>query len=207
MAFRRIPARRPPSGPKLGGQEGGATPPPAPLSAGTRRGTQDVAAVAFLCCPQCCLDHRTDTLPRRRIHHRCTNHLDRPWAHDQLSSGRMGHLRVQEKLAVTRRNSPDLNRKPTRLRAVASENLTGMLGEADRSWMNELLVGYAPVSTEQQDLTAQAQWSARAWCWCLAASVRAQIVQVTPLRGTRASRVGRRHTPSRRGPPRSPSRP
>jgi hypothetical protein len=37
-------------------------------------------------------------------------------AHDQLSSGRMGHLRVREKLAVTRRNSPDLNRKPTVLR-------------------------------------------------------------------------------------------
>ena len=28
-----------------------------------------------------------------------------------------------------------------------------MAGEADRSWMNELLVGYAPVSTEQQDLS------------------------------------------------------
>ena len=26
--------------------------------------------------------------------------IDRPWAHDQLSSGRMGHLRVRQKLAV-----------------------------------------------------------------------------------------------------------
>jgi hypothetical protein len=34
----------------------------------------------------------------------------------------------------------------TRLRAVASENLTGMAGAADRSWMNALLVGYAPVN-------------------------------------------------------------
>ena len=41
------------------------------------------------------------------------------------------------------------------MRAVAGETLTGMAGEPHRWWMNELLVGYARVSTEQQDLTAQ----------------------------------------------------
>jgi predicted site-specific integrase-resolvase len=43
----------------------------------------------------------------------------------------------------------------TRLRAVASENLTGVVCQGHRRWMNELLVGYARVSTEQQDLTSQ----------------------------------------------------
>ena len=44
---------------------------------------------------------------------------------------------------------------PTRLRAIASENLTGVVCQRHRRWMNELLVGYARVSTEQQDLTSQ----------------------------------------------------
>jgi hypothetical protein len=34
-------------------------------------------------------------------------------------------------------------------------DLTGIIGQRHRRWMNELLVGYARVSTEQQDLTAQ----------------------------------------------------
>jgi hypothetical protein len=42
-------------------------------------------------------------------------------------------------------------RSPTRLRP-SGENLTGAAGQRHRSWMNELLVGYARVSTEQQDL-------------------------------------------------------
>src|SRR5215204_5936833 len=46
-------------------------------------------------------------------------------------------------------------RKPTRLRAVASDNLTGVVCQRHRWRMNELLVGYARVSTEQQDLTSQ----------------------------------------------------
>jgi hypothetical protein len=33
--------------------------------------------------------------------------------------------------------------------------LGGAGGQRRRKWMNELLVGYAPVSTEQQDLTSQ----------------------------------------------------
>ena len=33
--------------------------------------------------------------------------------------------------------------------------LDGGTGQRHRRWMNELLVGYARVSTEQQDLTAQ----------------------------------------------------
>jgi DNA invertase Pin-like site-specific DNA recombinase len=41
------------------------------------------------------------------------------------------------------------------LRAIASENLTGVVCQRHRRWMNELLVGYARVSTEQQDLTSQ----------------------------------------------------
>ena len=41
------------------------------------------------------------------------------------------------------------------MRAVAWENLTGVGCQRHRRWMNELLVGYARVSTEQQDLTAQ----------------------------------------------------
>jgi predicted site-specific integrase-resolvase len=41
------------------------------------------------------------------------------------------------------------------LAGIRDENLTGMAGESHRWWMNELLVGYARVSTEQQDLTAQ----------------------------------------------------
>jgi DNA invertase Pin-like site-specific DNA recombinase len=41
------------------------------------------------------------------------------------------------------------------LRAVAGEYLTDMADQRHRRWMNELLVGYARVSTEQQDLTAQ----------------------------------------------------
>ena len=40
-------------------------------------------------------------------------------------------------------------------RVGVGENLTGVAGQRHRSWMNELLVGYARVSTEQQDLTAQ----------------------------------------------------
>ena len=46
-------------------------------------------------------------------------------------------------------------RMRTRLRAVASEYLTGVVCQRHRRWMNELLVGYARVSTEQQDLTSQ----------------------------------------------------
>jgi hypothetical protein len=41
------------------------------------------------------------------------------------------------------------------LRAVASETLTGMAGQSHRWRMNELLVGSARVSNEQQDLTSQ----------------------------------------------------
>jgi predicted site-specific integrase-resolvase len=40
------------------------------------------------------------------------------------------------------------------LAAVAGV-LADMAGQRHRRWMNELLVGYARVSTEQQDLTAQ----------------------------------------------------
>ena len=35
------------------------------------------------------------------------------------------------------------------------EDLTAVVCQRQRRWMNELLVGYARVSTEQQDLTAQ----------------------------------------------------
>ena len=35
------------------------------------------------------------------------------------------------------------------------EDLTGVICQRHRRWMNELLVGYARVSTEQQDLTSQ----------------------------------------------------
>ena len=35
------------------------------------------------------------------------------------------------------------------------KHLTDIAGKRHRRWMNELLVGYARVSTEQQDLTAQ----------------------------------------------------
>ena len=45
--------------------------------------------------------------------------------------------------------------KPTRLRAVQGENLTWAPVSVIAGEMNELLVGYARVSTEQQDLTAQ----------------------------------------------------
>jgi hypothetical protein len=42
-----------------------------------------------------------------------------------------------------------------RLREGAEKSLTGAVGQRHCRWMNELLVGYARVSTEQQDLTAQ----------------------------------------------------
>ena len=54
---------------------------------------------------------------------------------------------------MTRGHAPA--QKRTRLRAVAAENLTGLDAQSYRWWMNELLVGYARVSTEQQDLTSQ----------------------------------------------------
>jgi Resolvase, N terminal domain len=38
---------------------------------------------------------------------------------------------------------------------VAWENLTGVVCQRHRRWMNELLVGYPRVSTEQRDVTAQ----------------------------------------------------
>jgi DNA invertase Pin-like site-specific DNA recombinase len=56
---------------------------------------------------------------------------------------------------VSNANMRSSSRRPTRLRAVASENLTGVVSQRHRRWMNELLVGYARVSTEQQDLTSQ----------------------------------------------------
>jgi hypothetical protein len=46
-------------------------------------------------------------------------------------------------------------RKPTRLRDIAEESLTGAVCQRHRKSMNELPKGYIRVSTEQQDLTSQ----------------------------------------------------
>jgi hypothetical protein len=57
--------------------------------------------------------------------------------------------------------TPPLVHKRTRLRAVAENGLTGVAGQRHRMWMNELLVGYTRVSTEQQDLTPHSQRTSR----------------------------------------------
>jgi Resolvase, N terminal domain len=45
--------------------------------------------------------------------------------------------------------------QPDPLSGRRGKYLTEMASQRHRRWMNELLVGYARVSTEQQDLTAQ----------------------------------------------------
>jgi hypothetical protein len=98
-------------------------------------------------------------------------------------------------------------RKATRLRAVASENLTGMAGAADRSWMNALLGDTHPYQQSNKISPPRRNGLRGLGVGASRRLVELRLCGVTPLRGTRASRVGRRHTPSRRGPPRSPSRP
>jgi hypothetical protein len=85
---------------------------------GTRRGTQGVAAVALLCCPQCCLDHRTHTLLVDGFIMGARTIWTGPGpATNSLTAGRV-ICGSGDKLAGTLRNSPDQNRKPTRLRTA-----------------------------------------------------------------------------------------